>query len=672
MHKLLVRQLRAAARADGNGVDLDALIAIIDQAYNEFDRERRLNDRAAKLMEDELMAANQQAQRENDVVLETILESASDGMLVTRETGRITSANAAAERRFGAPRGGLAGKSIAGLMGSGASAIAAERSANGRSHEGTAETLDGRSFPVEFSVNPMGGRQLWIVRDISERIRTQREIVESRLRFQDFAEASSDCFFEIDETLSQVEAQSSIDPALAARVSLLLTPRADGETPGGVPLDAWKSLRRSLASRESFRALRMTMVQESGRVLHLSLSGKPVFDLDGKFRGYRGTGRDITREITAQEAARRAERRMVEAMEGAPSAIALLDGALNFVAGNSALRLLAPAQGEHLWPGSPFAAFLAGMLGRDASALLRELIATGEPRELQAAEAWLLVAARRLSDGGVVLTFSDVTALKEREREFAEAKRNAESANQLKSQFLATMSHELRTPLNAILGFSEIIRDEVFGRDGPAWNKYAQYAGSIHTSGGHLLSLISEILDMSKIEAGSYTLDVTDLDAGELLSQAATLVSATARKANVELHVDIPEAPVPLRGDARALRQIALNLLSNAIKFTPAKGQVRIGLTSDGTHAIFTVADSGIGIAEQDLEAVFEPFRQVDSSVRRRHEGTGLGLAITKRLVELHGGTITLTSQPSVGTTVRVTLPVNVGQGSLPAAGAAA
>jgi PAS domain S-box-containing protein len=660
VHKLLARQLRAAARPDGQGVDVDALIAIIDKAYAEFDRERRLNDRAAKLMEEELTAANRQAQREHDVVLGTILESASDGMLVMRGDGTVDTANAAAERQFGASRGGLDGQTIAKLMGTEAAALIADRTAGNGAHEGTAQTLDGRDFPVEFSVNLMGARQLWIVRDISERIRTQREIMESQLRFQDFAEASSDCFFEIDETLKRVEANSIVDPALASRVGLILTPRAEGEAPAGVSAEAWRVLRHMLISRQSFRAVRLTMVQENGRILHLSLSGKPVFDLDGRFRGYRGTGRDITREINAQEAARRAERRMVEAMEGAPSAIALLDGALNFVAGNSALRLLAPLQGEHLWPGSPFAAFLSGLLGLDARALLKELIATGEPRELQAGAAWLLVAARKLSDGGVVLTFSDVSALKQREREFVQAQRNAESANQLKSQFLATMSHELRTPLNAILGFSEIIRDQVFGRDDRAWNKYSQYAASIHSSGGHLLSLISEILDMSKIEAGSYVLELEKLDICELLSSTAALMAATARKANVDLHVDLPAVPVPLRADARSVRQIALNLLSNAIKFTPAGGQVRLSLTAERQQVAFTVVDSGIGIAEEDLEAVFEPFRQVDSSVRRRHEGTGLGLAITKRLVELHGGTITLTSQPSVGTTVRVTLPVNL------------
>jgi PAS domain S-box-containing protein len=671
VHKLLARQLRAAARSDGKGVDVDALLAIIDRTYDEFDRERRLHDRSTTLMEEELVAANEQAQREHSVVLATILESVSDGMLVTQNNGVIDTANDAAELQFGAARGGLSGENITKLMGEETRTAALARSASGRTHEGAAQTLDGRGFPVEIAVSILGERQLWIIRDISERIGAQREITENRQRFQDFAEVASDCFFEVDASLSRVSAQSSVDSALATRLVRLLTPGSGGRPPEGVPAEAWEALRRSFTARESFRGVRLTMVQENGKILHISLGGKPVFDLDGVFRGYRGTGRDLTREVAAQEAARRAERRMIEAMEGAPAAIALLDGEFHFVAGNSALRVLAPGQAQHLWPGCPFNKFLSALLGTDADQLLRELVSTGAPREVHARQSWLLVAARLLSDG-VVLTFSDVTALKEREEEFAEAKRSAESANRIKSQFLATMSHELRTPLNAILGFSEIIRDGTFGNDPRAWNKYAQYAGSIHASGGHLLSLISEILDMSKIEAGSYALDLERVDVTEILSGAATLVSAAARKSGVEMHVDMPSTPVPMVADARSVRQIALNLLSNAIKFTPRGGQVRIGLSATARDVTFTVSDTGIGIAPEDLEAVFEPFRQVDSSVRRRHEGTGLGLAITKRLVEMHRGTIALKSVPGTSTTVTVTLPSNLAPDKLLATGAAA
>jgi signal transduction histidine kinase len=289
--------------------------------------------------------------------------------------------------------------------------------------------------------------------------------------------------------------------------------------------------------------------------------------------------------------------------------------------------------------------------------ILRSLAETGEVQEVAIGGNWYLVAASGLSDGGMVLTFSDVTVLKERESELAEAKLTAESASRLKSQFLATMSHELRTPLNAILGFSEVIRDGVFGRSHASWEKYAEYSASIHASGRHLLSLISEILDLSKIEAGSYVLDLETIDLRDLVEGALTIVSPAAVKAGVELRPMLPETPVWLAADERAVRQIAINLLANAVKFTPKGGSVTVEMNAGDSNVEFSVVDTGIGIAKEHVASVFELFRQVDSSIRRRHEGTGLGLAITKRLVELHGGTITLESELAVGTKVRVVLP---------------
>jgi signal transduction histidine kinase len=269
---------------------------------------------------------------------------------------------------------------------------------------------------------------------------------------------------------------------------------------------------------------------------------------------------------------------------------------------------------------------------------------------------------RRLNGRTATLMEEELKALKEREGELAEAKISAESASRLKSQFLATMSHELRTPLNAILGFSEVIRDGVFGRTEASAEKYAEYAGSIHTSGRHLLALISEILDLSKIEAGSYVLDMRTIDLREMVSGALTIISPAAEKAGIEVRSVLPDAEIWFSADERAMRQIAINLLANAVKFTPRGGRVTVEVSSADSMVEFAVSDTGIGIAQEHVATVFEPFRQVDSSIRRRHEGTGLGLAITKRLVELHGGTITLDSELAVGTNVRVQLPGRLAQ----------
>ncbi len=661
MHKLLVRQLRAAARKDGTGIDLDAFIAIVDQTYAEFDRERRLNDRAAKLMEDELKAANAEAKREHDSVLAAILDNSSDGMMVLRENGTVIFANTAAEKQFAAQPRGLQDLTIGTFLGDAADSVAAGTYGGGAMPELSGTALDGRVFPVEFSFADLhmsdGKRQLWMVRDISERVRTQREIMESRMRFQDFAEASSDCFWEMDETLRRVEVTSAMESDLVATLPSLLVPGLDGRPPEGVADDVWRAMRHNLLARQRFR-LRIDLSGRDGEMLYIAVGGKPVFDLDGNFRGYRGTARDVAREVLAREAARRAERRLIEALDAAPSAVALVDPDLQLVNGNSALRALAAAHGERLPFGGSFSGFLSRLKADAVSPeTLRSLAQSGEMRELAIGEAWYLVAAGGLSDGGMVLIFSDVTALKQRERELAEAKLIAESASRLKSQFLATMSHELRTPLNAILGFSEVIRDGVFGRTSNSWDKYSEYAASIHASGRHLLSLISEILDLSKIEAGAYVLDIRTVDLRDLIDAALTIVSPAAEKAGVTLNAIVPEEPVWLAADERALRQIAINILANAVKFTPSGGNVRAEMSVSDIGVHLSITDTGIGIAKEHVATVFDLFRQVDSSIRRRHEGTGLGLAITKRLVELHGGTISLESEPAVGTTVKVTLP---------------
>ena len=662
MHKLLARQLRAAAaKTDGGQIDVDALIATIDQTYVEFDRERRLNYRAASLMESELKEANAQAKREHDTVLAAILDNASDGMLVVDETGEIMMANAAAEKQFAANSGGLAARAIATLLGGSAQKAPPVEGGPTEYPEWSGTALDGRVFPVEFSSADLEisgrKRRLWIVRDISDRVRAQRDILESRMRFEDFADASSDCFWEMDDALRHVEVSSAMDSELVDQIWLLLTPGPDGRVPLGVSQETWQAMRHSMLSRERFR-LRLDRRKSDGGMLYVAVSGKPVFDLDGKFRGYRGTGRDVTREVTTRDAARLAERRLVEAMDAAPCAVALVDSQLQLVSGNSVLRSFANATRERLPFGESFCTFLQTLTSEEISPeMFRNAASSGETREIAIGGSWYLLAAGSLSDGGLVLTFSDVTAIKARERELAEAKMAAESASRLKSQFLATMSHELRTPLNAILGFSEVIRDNVFGQDQGAWEKYSEYASSIHASGRHLLSLISEVLDLSKIEAGSYVLDMRTVDLRDIMEAASTIVSPAAEKAGVALKAELPTDYIWLTADERAVRQIAINLLSNAVKFTPRGGKVTIRLWATDSTVHFSVTDTGIGIAKEHLDTVFELFRQVDSSIRRRHEGTGLGLAITKRLVELHGGTIKMESELSVGTSVNVALP---------------
>ncbi|GAB4360157.1 MAG: hypothetical protein Kow00114_13580 [Kiloniellaceae bacterium] len=231
----------------------------------------------------------------------------------------------------------------------------------------------------------------------------------------------------------------------------------------------------------------------------------------------------------------------------------------------------------------------------------------------------------------------------------------AAASSQAKSQFLATMSHELRTPLNAIIGFSEIMMTQSLGTLGNA--RYLEYAGDIHSSGNHLLSLINDVLDFSKAEAGRLELQTEPLDAAAVLRDCVRLVALDAREAGIELSAALPEGLPPLRADRRRLKQIALNLLSNAIKFTPAGGRVRVSLDRDAGGIVMTFADTGVGMSPEQIPVALEAFGQVDSRLSRKYEGTGLGLPLSRHLAESHGGSLTIESALGEGTTVTVRLP---------------
>ena len=230
-----------------------------------------------------------------------------------------------------------------------------------------------------------------------------------------------------------------------------------------------------------------------------------------------------------------------------------------------------------------------------------------------------------------------------------------EAANQHKSEFLASMSHELRTPLNAIIGFSEVLLERLFGEMN---EKQAEYLKDIHASGKHLLTLINDILDLSKIEAGRMELEKSSFDLSTAVSDALTLVRERAQRHGVVLEQDVDPAIGAIIADERKVKQILLNLLSNAVKFTPDGGRIEVTARPDGPNALVAVRDTGIGIAPVDQAAVFEEFRQVGGDYARRHEGTGLGLALTRKFVELHGGRIWLESEPGKGSTFTFTIPL--------------
>ena len=239
-------------------------------------------------------------------------------------------------------------------------------------------------------------------------------------------------------------------------------------------------------------------------------------------------------------------------------------------------------------------------------------------------------------------------------REIADKSRQLEIANQHKSAFLASMSHELRTPLNAIIGFSEVLLERYFGELN---EKQDDYLKDIHSSGRHLLALINEVLDLSKVEAGRMELDRTEFDLAAAVADAMTLIRERAQQHAITLGLDAAPRLGNILADERKFKQILLNLLSNAVKFTPDGGRIDVKATRDADGIQVAVRDTGIGIAPEDRDAVFEEFRQVGRDYMSKHEGTGLGLALCKRLVELHGGRIWLESTPGHGSTFYFTLP---------------
>jgi signal transduction histidine kinase len=253
-------------------------------------------------------------------------------------------------------------------------------------------------------------------------------------------------------------------------------------------------------------------------------------------------------------------------------------------------------------------------------------------------------------------SISDITPRRQATEAMREAKEQAELANRAKSEFLAAMSHELRTPLNAILGFSELMGS---GALGPLGNpKYEEYTKDINDSGRHLLSLINDILDLSKVEAGKLDLDEEDIDVAMATNSCMVLVKERARNGGVKLLTDLLDGLPALHADKRKLKQILVNLLSNAVKFTPAGGEVTLKAwcKADAGY-VFQVIDTGIGIALEDIPKALSPFGQVDAKLARKYEGTGLGLPLTKSLVEMHGGSLDLQSEVGVGTTVTVRFP---------------
>lgn len=395
----------------------------------------------------------------------------------------------------------------------------------------------------------------------------------------------------------------------------------------------------------------------------------------------RGTARrivgihiDISRERESEQAmqealerARRAEDRLWSAIETLPQGFILFDSDRRLIFANATYLRQNPALAGAIEPGMQMEEVVAianriGILDESPDSVLAKfarldptIAEASPPREIQAPDGrWFSYFHQRTLDGGYAGMRTDVTERRRQEIALREALAQAEAANLAKTQFLANMSHELRTPLNAILGFSEIMRDGIMG---PLTDIYRTYAADIHVSGSHLLKIINDVLDLSKLTLWSFDLDEELVAPAALVESCLTLIRPLVEQGGLSLKEHAPPCLPLLRADATRLKQILLNLLSNAKKYSRPGGEILVTIAADAEGLTFAIADTGIGMNPADIPKALEAFRQVGDLASRRQEGTGLGLPLAKAMAEAHGGSLTIASEIDCGTTVTVRLP---------------
>lgn len=528
---------------------------------------------------------------------------------------------------------------------------------------------------------------------LAERHREVQQRRISEARFRDFANAASDWFWERNADLDLVYSSQSGGNSPEIDYDRMLRDEQ------GYAEAAWIEHRADLAARRPFRDFRFRVAVGPEEFRHYSLSGVPVFDDLGNFAGYRGAGTDITRRVAIEEEVERGRELLHSVLEAMPARISVKDIHGRYLLVNRSLteafqttapemigrhlselplRGLAPASRED---------FVAFSNAAEADLLQHSRAFLNRERTYRAADGAMRTTLESKvplhgSDGRMTAILSVALDISERKHaeqalddanirlrnqaqdlerlasSYAREREHAVAANRAKSEFLANMSHELRTPLNAIIGFAEVIVLRMWGASS---EKYFDYAQDIVASARHLLHVINDILDMSKIEAGRYELALEAHRLSNVVEDCLTIVKGRAREAQISIVNEFPRDIPAARFDARAIKQVLLNLLSNAIKFTPAGGQVRIAGHRDSEgNMVVSVSDTGVGIRPEYLPRIFEPFWQGDPNVSRSGEGTGLGLAISRKFMELHGGTLEIDSVENRGTTAMIRLPATL------------
>jgi len=526
------------------------------------------------------------------------------------------------------------------------------------------------SYPV------LNGGQLRILRDVSHRKQVEESLDNTVAWLKGVMDTVVDGIVTIDDggaILTVNRAAQRIfgygpDELVGRNVGILMPPPVAQAHDGYVSSYLQTGFRRIIGVGREVQGRR-----RDGSVFPLDISVTEM--RQGDMLTFIGVLRDITQRKRYETALIEGERRvraqaarLQAIIDNMPQGLAVFAADDSLVALNEAATRLLDLPSAEITPGTIDISLFLSLLatdptpaGEDAVVRTTELADTIRRRPQMVFEhvgdngLTMEVRSSSMPGDGLILSFTDVTDRKRTEQTLRDAKEAAERGNRAKNTFLANISHELRTPLNAIIGFSEMMKHEIFGAIEP--KAYRPYIDDIHDSGMHLLELINDILDMSKAEAGMTDLIEGTVDVAAIIHASVRMLARRAASAGLMVDEIVTPGLPPVRADERRMRQIVLNLLSNAVKFSDDGGRIRVDARVEPRGLLITVSDSGIGMSPDDLERVMEPFVQADTRLSRRYEGSGLGLPLTKALVEAHGGTFRLDSAPGRGTVATVCLP---------------
>jgi|GEM_PF-509142 len=545
---------------------------------------------------------------------------------------------------------------------------AIERDAPVECPDGEVRHLLTRKYPLYDDKGVLLGTGTISV-DFTERKRLETELAASEQRFRDVVETLSDWVWEVDATGRMIYCSAQVQEVLG------YTPE---EIVGHYPVDFVDDeslstfqavVHAARAGKTPIRDLEHWVRTRDGQRVCVIANGVPILDSASQLVGFRGANSDITRRKLMEDSLILRDRALAATANGI--AITRADGDRPVVYCNPAFERITGFTSDDVL-GLNLRFLHRDDIDQAPLHELRGLLDTGfadcdsftglvRNYRKDGSLFWNRLSVAPVRDhAGQTTHFvgvqEDVSDLKQRELELQEAREQADRANRAKSDFLAKMSHELRTPLNAVIGFSEVMKEELFGPLGSA--HYKDYVEHIHVSGHYLLALINDILDMSKIEAGRMELNETVVRLRDVLPTVLAVCQDSAAKRNLTVSVDGVEDLPTFWADVRAVKQMILNLISNAIKFTPEGGSIVIsgGHDADGTLSV-SVSDTGVGIAESEQARVMEPFQQSKASLQAAEPGSGLGLALVRAMIELHRGTISLVSREGQGTTVTLRFP---------------